>query len=120
MFEVENELEWHQRVLRYQHLGIAIPPTVWKIGDTLQWYHDIHFRYHDIHPSKKTPRLDRARDITISTLGITIFTFLDIVTPTLSVGHNWTKKVVFVHPVHQSSKNRVGVNLATKIHKLLA
>ncbi|MBA0737173.1 hypothetical protein Gogos_010647 [Gossypium gossypioides] len=30
----------------------------WKIGDTLQWYRDILFGYHDIHLSKKTPKLD--------------------------------------------------------------
>ncbi|KAK5835671.1 hypothetical protein PVK06_011365 [Gossypium arboreum] len=72
-----------ERVLRYPHRGIAIPPTIWKIGSTFQWYRDIHFKYHDIHPSKKTPRLNIAQ-------------------------------------VHQSSKAHVVVNLATKIHKLLA
>ncbi|KAH1072474.1 hypothetical protein J1N35_024802 [Gossypium stocksii] len=54
-----------KRVSLYPHLGIVIPPIVLKNVDTLQWYRDIH-------PSKKTRRLNTAYPL----LGIATLTSL--------------------------------------------
>ncbi|KAK5826491.1 hypothetical protein PVK06_021413 [Gossypium arboreum] len=58
----QEKMAPRKRVSRYLHFGIVIPLTVWKIENTLQWYHDIY-------ASKNTPRFDTIRDVAISSSG---------------------------------------------------
>ncbi|KAH1129928.1 hypothetical protein J1N35_001306, partial [Gossypium stocksii] len=48
------------KVLQNPHLEIMIPPIVYKIRNSIQWYCDIHLL-------RRTPRFNIARGIVIST-----------------------------------------------------